>query len=749
MKRFYAVIFAFAAVGTVQLSAATQLSLTPLVNPFIGTDPNPFSKVGYSFDTGNVFPGAVCPRGMVAWSPDTTHQREIAGGYWYPDNAIEEFSLTHFSGRGVPCLKDIPFMPVLESVTGSPGTNWTRFAAAFSHTNENAAAGYYRVKFNNGIETELTATPRSGFAHFTFPAQAAATLLIRADSSIAIGDREVAGFHNVKIGGTERAATYFVAQFDRPFQSAKTWSGDAIHDETSVENKSCGAILTFDNAANASVQVRVGISYVSIENARANLLAENPAWDFAVVRQKADAAWNADLNRIQIEGGTDAQRQIFYTALYHCFMHPNVLEDSNGDYPGMDAKIHRVAAGHHQYQNIPAWDQWRSYAPLAAILSPSESSDIAQSLVNYAQQDAGVRAQGGAFPRWQQVNRNSGGMVGDGDDAIISSFYAFGATHFDEHAALAAMSKGASDPGATSDHARAREGLKDYLALGYVPNESAVTLEYCNNDFALAQFAKALGDHEKYVTYLNHAQNWKNIFNSTSGFIQPRKPDGSWGNNFSPGSSKGFVEGTAAQYVWMVNFNLRGLIEKMGGNDQVVARLDRFFTQLNASISSGDTAYMGNEPCEETPWIYDFAGAPWRTQEVVRRTQSELFTSQPNGFPGNDDAGSLSSWYVFSALGLYPEIPGVAGLAVGSPLFPKATIQLENGRTIQIIGQSAARENPYVQSLKLNGRDYTSPWIAWSALAQGATLDFDLGAKPSSWGNDPKQAPPSFDSVQP
>jgi predicted alpha-1,2-mannosidase len=749
MKRLYAAIFIFAA-ATVHLSAAQELPLTSWVNPFIGTDPNPFSKVGYDFDTGNVFPGAVCPRGMVAWSPDTTHQRQIAGGYWYPDGAIEEFSLNHFSGRGVPCLKDIPFMPVPGPIAGSPGVNWTNFAAAFSHTNESAATGYYRVKFDNGIETELTATPRTGFARFTFPSQSAATLLIRADSSVTISGKEVTGFHVNRIGGSDRPYTiYFVAEFDQPFQNSKTWEGNVIHDEATATNRSCGAILTFDAAKNPLVQVRVGISYVSLENARANLATENPAWDFAAIRKKADAAWNTDLNRIQVEGGTDDQRTTFYTALYHCFMHPNLLEDANGEYLGMDGKLHRVEKGRHQYQNIPGWDQWRSYAPLIAILSPKTSSDIAQSLVNYAEQDASVRTDGGGMPRWQQINRNSGGMVGDGDDAIISSFYAFGVRNFDAKAALASMSKGASDPTTTSDHATVREGLKDYLALGYVPGKAAVTLEYCVNDFALAQFAKALGDQEKYAAYLKQAQNWKNLYSDASGFIEPRTADGTWPANFSPGSSRGFVEGTGAQYVWMVNFNLRGLIDKMGGDEKAVARLDHFFTLLNSSISGGDTAYMGNEPCEETPWVYDFAGAPWRTQEVVRRAQNEMFTSKPNGFPGNDDAGSISSWYVFASLGLYPEIPGVAGLVVGSPMFPKATINLENGKTIQILGQHASPTNPYVQSLKLNGKNYESPWIKWNDLAKGATLDFDLGNQPSQWGKDLKLSPPSFDAVQP
>ncbi|HEX4263773.1 MAG TPA: GH92 family glycosyl hydrolase [Verrucomicrobiae bacterium] len=748
MKRIYTALFSFTAAGAVQLMAAQDWSLTSQVNPFIGTDPNPFSKVDYSFDTGNVFPGAVCPRGMVAWSPDTTHQRQIAGGYWYPDGAIEDFSLTHFSGRGVPCLKDLPFMPIIGAIDASPGTNWNRFASTFSHANETANAGYYRVKFDNGIETELTATLRTGMARFAFPPASAATLLIRADGSISVSNNEVVGFHTGKIGGNRLYTVYFVAQLDHAFQSAKTWAAEAINDAANAESKSCGAILTFDTATNPAVEVRVGISYVSIENARANLTAENPRWDFVSIRQKADAAWNTVLNRIQVEGGTSEQRHVFYTAFYHCFMHPNLLEDGDGEYMGMDEKVHRVEKGHHQYQNIPAWDQWRSYAPLIAVLTPSESSDMMQSLVNYAQQDASVRTNGGGLPRWQQVNRNSGGMVGDGDDAIISSAYAFGARQFDTKGALAAMDSGASNPSTTSDGAKSRSGLADYLRLGYVPNDAAVTLEYCNNDFAVAQFAKALGDQKKHDLYLGRAQNWKNLYDDSTGLIHPRKADGTWTTNFSAGVSKGFVEGTAAQYVWMVNFNLRGLIDKMGGNDKAVERLDHFFTKLNAQPFSGDVAYMGNEPCEETPWIYDFAGAPSHAQGVIRRVQNELFTTKPNGLPGNDDAGSLSSWYVFSALGLFPEIPGVAGFAVGSPMFSKAMVHLENGKTIQILGENASVENCYVQTLKLNRKNYESPWIQWRDLERGTTLDFKLKNQPSKWGSDPRKAPPSFDAAK-
>jgi predicted alpha-1,2-mannosidase len=418
----------------------------------------------------------------------------------------------------------------------------------------------------------------------------------------------------------------------------------------------------------------------------------------------------------------------------------------------MDEKVHSVKAGHHQYQNIPAWDQYRSLAPLTAILTPSESSDVLQSLVNYAQQDASVRTDGGGLPRWQQVNRNSGGMVGDGPPIIIASSHAFGADQFDTKGALAAMDKGASQPGTTSDGFEVRNGLQDYLTLGYVPNAPSITVEYCNSDFAISQFAKALGDREKNLRYQNRAQNWKNLYHAPTGLIQPRNADGSWAHEFTPGSVSDmvqpFVEASAAQTVWMVNYNLGGLMEKMGGPAKATARLDYFFTKLNAGMRS-DMAYMGNELCMGIPWAYNFAGAPARTQKVVRRIQDELFTDKPSGLPGNDDAGSLSSWYVFSVLGLYPAIPGVGGLVVGSPVFPKVTIRRDNGATIQIFGEQTSAENCYVQSLTVNGQAWTSPWLPWSHLATGGTLNFKLGSQPTSWGADLKQAPPSFDTIKP
>jgi len=743
---FLSLVFGGGLCLTLHAAGASDVPLTQFVNPFIGTASAPGKTSDhYHADAGNVFPGAICPRGMVAWSADTTQARKKPGGYWYPDRAIGGFSLTHFSGRGVMYLMDIPFMPVIQPITASPGTHWEQLAAPFSHTNETASPGYYRVRFDNGIETELTATPRTGMARFTFPTHAPATLVIRAGSSVSIRSNEVTGFCVDAIGGGKRDFTiYFAAEFDRPFQNVKTWTGDDIHAETDARGTNCGAILNFALTTDLVVQARVAISYISVENARANLTQENSSWNFSTARQNADMKWNNILNRIQVEGGSSDAKETFYTALYHCFMHPNLLDDVNGQYPGMDGKIHSVAAGHHQYQNIPAWDQYRSLTPLISILTPEETSDIAQSLVNDAQQDASVRTNGGGLPRWEQVNHNSAGMVGDGDDAIIASAYGFGAKQFDTGGALMAMDKGASQPGTTSDGFEVRSGLNEYLMLGYVPDSVSITLEYCMADFALAQFANALGNRQKYIIYQNRAQNWKNLFDESTGLLRPKSADGSWATNFSPATKIGFTEGTAAQYVWMVNFNPGALIEKMGGAEKAIARLDQFFTTLNSGYG-GITADMGNEPCEGMPWIYNFAGAPAGTQKVVHRIQNELFTTQPYGLPGNDDAGALSSWYVFSALGLYPEIPGVAGFVIGSPVFPKATIHLDNGAVLQIVGKHTSPENFYVQKLELNGRDCQTSWLPWSALSQRAVLTFTLGEKPSSWGNQP---PPPFDAVK-
>ncbi len=733
------------------LAAGAQTNLTQFVNPFIGTAPGG-TNFGFGGNSGDVFPGAAFPRGMLQWSPDTPSN--LPGGYYYPDTSIKGFSVRHFSGRGCNVYQDFAFMPYIGQVTVSPATSSSTYTAGFSHVSETAAPGYYSVMLNNGVQVSVTATRRTGLGAFVFPSTGSATLLINAGSSIngtttntavtVVGNNEVQGYATAKIGcGSELYTVYLDAQFDHAFASFGTWNGGTVTaGSRSSTGAQVGAFLTFDATTNRTVYAKVGISFVGITNAVANLGAENPNWDFAGVQSAADAAWNTVLNKIVVSGGTAAQMQTFYTALYHCFFHPNVFNDVNGQYLGMDGQVHTVAAGRSQYENIPGWDMYRSATALGALLAPDEMSDIAQSLVNDAQQG------GGGLPRWEQANRNSGGMVGDGPVIILPTAYALGATNFDTAAALAAMDRNAGQLGTASDGHSVRSGLNDYLVLGYVSGAAAVTLEYASADFALSQFAEATGDAGKHNTYLARSGNWRNLFHTATSYLQPRNVDGTWVANVTPSSQTGFVEGSAAQYNWLVPYNLRGLFDAMGGNGAAVSRLDNYFTQLDSGPGS-PYAFMGNEPCEGDPWEYDYAGAPSKTQDTVRRIQTQLFLDTPGGLPGNDDAGALSSWYVFSALGIYPLIPGVGGFVLGSPLFTNATVNLENRGQITIQGINASPQNSYVQSLTINGTNTTQLWLPFETIRNGGALVFSLSNSPSGWGTGPADAPPSFDGVPP
>ncbi len=722
------------------LSAHSELDLASYVNPFIGTESAQASRtLGAGFENGNVFPGASYPHGMVQWSPDTTN---AAGGYRYQQSTIHGFSLTHFSGRGCSAYQDVPFLPILGPVTTSPVHTGT-YDATFSHSQERASPGYYQVSLNSAVSVALTVTPRSGFGQFTYPPGQRASLLINVGGSATGNSEQGTGVQIVSdtrvvgsassghfCGQANTYTVYFAAIFDHPFRSFGTWNGASVTPGRRVQfGKLAGAYLSFETTSNPVVQVKVGLSFVSIDNAKANVAAENPGWDFEAVRKQARAAWNAHLSAIQLTGGTFAERQIFYTALYHSLMHPNIFSDVSGQYLGFDQQIH-IAKGYTQYENYPGWDMYRSLIDLLALLEPHETSDMIQSLVADAQQG------GGGLPRWEVANDNSGGMVGDSLDVLIATSYAFGARDFDTKAALQAMEAGASYQGTHSGRYKVREGLSDYLNLGYVSTQgspgasAAITLEYAIDDFAIAQFARMLGKIDAYQTYLERAHNWQHLFNPATSFIEPRNANGTFINDFSPTSTKGFVEGDSSQYSWLVPQDLNGLFAAMGGNEKVVGLLDKFFTQLNGGPTS-PYAFMGNEPSFEVPWEYDAAGAAYRTQEVVRRIETQLFGAGPDGLPGNDDGGAMSSWYVFATIGLYPELPGVAGFMLGSPLFPTIKIHMGNGHILQIIGDGAAETTLYVQSLSLNEQNYNRTWIPFAALMNGATLQFTLGSSPN------------------
>ncbi|MHB8336283.1 MAG: GH92 family glycosyl hydrolase [Ignavibacteriaceae bacterium] len=720
---------------------------------------------------GNTYPGPSLPFGMIQWSPDTGPGKVMAG-YNYSDSVIEGFSLDHLNGAGCLYGGNFGFTPIQGDKRLLPPKTRDSYDAKFSHLNEVAKPGYYSVKLDNGIKVELTSTMRSGFGRFIFPSKGSATIMINSSSdvqgtshsTIHVNSEECSVSGSV-VGGhfcrtSEESIIYFYAMFDRPFSSFSTWSNDTLHsNQTDGQGLTSGAFVTFDLSQDRTIFAKVSISYVSVENAKANLEVENPVSKFTLKDfhkgiKDARNTWNKWLNKIQVSGGSKDELETFYSMVYHTLLGPTVCSDVNGQYMGYDEKVHKTENGREQYANFSGWDIYRSESQFLAMIAPKEASDMAQALlIDYRQ--------GGAFPRWGVPNLDSGVMMGDPAAPIISDFYAFGARDFDTKDALAGLVRAATDTTVRAPRTNTyeRDALADYLKLGYVPEHQkggygnvSMTLEYASADFALSQFAKALGDESDYKLLLNHAQNWKNHFNPETGFLQMRRRDGSWAPGVADSlqiydNNRAYVEGTAEQYVWMVPFNLKGLAEKMGGLDASAKRLDAFFTKLNAGFKS-KYAYMGNEPCSETPWIYDFLGRPYKTQVLVRRIITELFSNNPIAYPGNDDLGQMSSWYIFSALGMYPELPGSDVLVLGSPLFPKVVLHLQDGDVI-IKGNGAGKNSPYVQSLKVNGKKWNIPWIKFTDISKGGTMVYKLGTKPNTtWGSKPEDAPPSYSGVK-
>jgi predicted alpha-1,2-mannosidase len=793
-------------------AGASGAGLADHVDPFAGTRPGPGT-----FGGGHNFPGATVPFGMVQWSPDTTPaDQRGAGGYDYRDTHVRGFSLTHLSGAGCEVYGDFPFLPTTEPLGSSPAAPGSaldgEFQPGFSHAGERARPGYYSVRLNPvdgaGIDTELTATTRTGMARFTFPRNPHSSVLINAGGSAQPDDfasvqinpsgREIDGTASSGLfcGQRPRYKVYIAAVFNRRFDAYGTWqrnvftpgSASASDSQTPPANPAtsadAGAYATFDTSKNRTVLARVGLSFVSVEDARANLAAENPGLGFGTVAARAQGAWNRSLGRIRVSGGSARHLDTFYTALYHAFVAPRTFSDAGGEYIGMDGLVHR-APGRIQYADFSGWDTYRTQIQLLSILVPTRAADMVRSLLADA-------VQSGCLPRWPYANGQSMTMVGDSADPIVASAAAFGAGGFDSRAALAAMVKGATQPCASINGSYLeRQGLGDYEALGYIPfdvdtntrnansiygspedvwGSAATTLEYNVDDFAIAQFAaRALGNRSSYRSFMHRSATWRRLYNPASGLIEPRYASGAFLTPYNNLEGGGFVEGNSYQYTWMVPHDPSGLFRKMGGRAKAAARLDHFLRELNGSTGATHTghALLGNEPNLNAPWLYDWTQRPYGTQKAVRRTLA-LYDTSPDGYPGNDDLGTLSSWYVFGALGLYPEVPGVGLLAIGSPLFGRASIAMPHHRRATITataytfkrpkhrgkhGKAAKARRvalspaaaPYIRSLRLNGHAYGQPWTTYCALAQGARLAFQLGPHPDrKWGDSAAALPPSF-----
>jgi predicted alpha-1,2-mannosidase len=794
---------ALLAAGAAFLAAAPASAFDPAryVNTFNGTAPGA-QDFGTGGGAGNTFPGAVLPFGMVQFSPDTLPGEDaFGGGYTYGDEQIKGFSLKHMSGPGCAAYQDFPITPTTAAIATSPAKPLTidledRYRSTFSHRHEQAAPGWYRVLLNPGspgaIDARLTATRRSGFASFTFPRTRGASLLFNVagsamgtkDASVRIDParREVSG---AATSGQfcyqgNRYRIYFAARFSRPFAAHGTWrrqvllpgtksSSDSIPSDPFVYqpipggpsgirdggvSAQTGGYVTFDARSNRTVGVRVGVSFVSVANARANLGAESGNAGLGTLRRRARAAWNRMLGRVRVAGGARRDRRRFYTQLYHALIHPSTFSDANGQYAGFDGKTHR-ARGRTQYADISGWDPYRSQMPLLAMVAPRVASDVVASMLADARQS-------GYLPKWSQANGHTHVMVGDPADPLIAGAYAFGARRFDKRAALAAMVKGATRYGRASTQPAyyERAGLPDYLARGYVPHErntdvtgqtfqpeavwgtASTTLEYALADFAIARFAAARCARATQRRFARRSGNWRRVFDRSVGRVRPRFQDGSFKQE-GASDDEGFVEGNSAQYTLFVPHDPAGLFRALGGRAAARKRLDAFFRKINAGPAAPH-AFLGNEPTIDTPWLYDWIGQPYKAQRIVRRALLGLYADTPGGMPGNDDLGAMSSWWVLSALGIYPAVPGTDVLALGSPLFPRATVRLRRGRLV-IRGRRAAAGRPYVRSLRVDGKRWRKPWLRFGRVAHGARLDFRLGGRPSKrFGARRSDAPPSF-----
>ena len=529
------------------------------------------------------------------------------------------------------------------------------------------------------------------------------------------------------------------------------WNGATLTASgTNTTGAKTGAYLSFNLPGGGVVLAHTALSYVSVANAQANLQAESPAASFTsagfnAMTNAATTNWNGYLNKIQVTGGTVADRKTFYTMMYHALLAPSVVSDVSGQYRGFDSQAH-TTSGFTKYEYFSGWDVYRSECQFLAMMDPARASDMAKSLV----QDA---LECGAMPRWSTPNGDSGVMMGDPATPFIAGMFAFGARNFDTNATLAAMVKAAVDPTTKAlNGIYERDMERDYLNLGYVPaaprggyGPVSMNLEYASADFALARFAQAMGDTTNYTSAMNRAQNWRNHYNTNSGYLQMRDADAQWSSGFPTYAGKGYVEGTAYQYVWAVPFNISSLASFMGGPQIAVSRLDTFFTQINDHDTTGSHyAYLGNEPCAQTPWIYSFLGQPYKASSIVRQAITQLYSTNTTGLPGNDDLGQMSSWYVFAALGMYPELPGDDVLVLNGPLFPQAVIHLTTG-DVTITGTGAADNAPYIQSLTVNGQVANAPWIRFGSIANGGTLTYTMGTTPNTnWGSNPLLAPPSY-----
>ena len=722
------------------------MNLTQYVDPYIGS----------SFH-GHVFVGANVPFGAVQLGPvNRSEGWDWCSGYHYSDSTIIGFSHTHLSGTGIGDLGDILTMPANGTVQPRKGNvpNYSSgYYSLFSHQNETVRPGYYSVWLERyRIKAELTATERVGFHRYTFASADSAQIIFDLREGIGwdlatnsflqkLNDTTIAGYRYSK-GWAVDQRIYFTAVFSKPIQQFLLSKDSVLQQGHAMEDRFVKGLTFFDLKAGESVMVKVGISPVSSKNAAENIEAEIPHWNFDAITTAADAAWNKELNKVQIAAARESRMRTFYTALYHTLIAPSIYNDSNGDYLGTDKKVYRKAP----FTNLTTfslWDTYRAAHPLFTITQPERVNDMISSLLAIYQQQ-------GKLPVWHLMGNETNTMPGYSSVQVVADAYLKGFRGFDTALAYEAVKATAMGD---------ERGLKWVKKLGYIPADSmvesvAMGLEYAIADWSIAQMAKRLGKKEDYAYFSKRGKAYQAYFDRTTGFVRGRLSQKQWRTPFSPFISRhmkdDFSEGNAWQYTWLVPQDVEGLMAQLGGEKKFVNKLDSLFMlkgDMGKEASNDITGLIGqyahgNEPSHHITYLYAYAGQPWKGAEKVRFILDSLYSDKQDGLSGNEDVGQMSAWYVLSALGFYPANPANGLYVFGSPVVDKATLQVAGGKTFSVEVKENNAVNKYIQSITLNGKPYTKSYLSHQDLMKGGKLVIEMGSRPSAtWGVAPADRP--------
>ena len=756
MKNLYKVasvlVALLVAVGLATSSCSRQETCndyTQYVNVFIGTGGH-----------GHTYPGAVVPHGAIQPSPDTRiYGWDACSGYYYNDSTINGFSHTHLSGTGCCDLGDVLIMPTVgeQDITQEEERGQTKaYASAFSHEREKAEPGYYSVMLDRyGIQAEITSTTRGAIHRWTFPKTEDAGVIVDLDYSLedqtnigmqleVISDTEVVGHKMTKYWAFDQYINFY-AKFSKPFTYTIVDDTVTVGDKQKPRRK---ALLKFAGTEEGEViYAKVGISAVDIDGAKNNVLSEIPEWDFDGVKAAAHQRWNEYLAKIDIETGDADHRTIFYSALYHAGLQPYTFTDADGRYYGMDMKVHQGDAEKPVYTIFSTWDTFRAWHPLQTIINPEFNGELVKSLLLKARE-------GGILPMWELCSNYTGCMIGYHSVPIIADAYIKGYRDIDINEAYKAMRRTAEydTTGIIAPKAVAAILMNQAKywknKVGYVPcdkdNEAvAKALEFAYNDWCIAQIAKEVGDTAGVALYENFAKAYKIYYDPEVGYMRGKDSEGKWRTPFDPARSThrsdDYCEGNAWQWSWFVPHDPEGLMDLVGGKDVFLSKLDALFAasseitgeSVSADISGliGQYAH-GNEPSHHIIHFYNYAGQPWKTQELVDQVLYTLYFNNDNGLSGNEDCGQMSAWYILNAMGFYQVCPGKPVYSIGRPLYDKVTINLTNGKKFVIEAINNSRENKYIQSMELNGKALTEPFFTHDDIMQGGKLVFTMGNTP-------------------